>query len=277
MDWNAWQTYAAIAGFLIVMVGFAWSLLNKGSVKGLLNGFIVVGIGVLVVFVSFTVPIAATGNVTSPPTPTPQASAIVTIPTGTGGNAIGSTNSPGFTVNTGTHVIAGTIFWNSTAGQFHTKSTAGSIGTFTIPISLSRADGQNASAGFNIVVSSIYTQANTTNGILQSPIAYTQATGSSPGVWSILYTNGSLNGAHPSVSAPSVTTMNPDLLGVSAFGSGGISVQFTLGGTGFYNLQPAQYSSYSFTVTVTNAATGVSQGSYTVTLTDASAPPTGAL
>jgi len=276
MDWSDWQTYAVIAGFLIVVGGFIWAGMNRGTVKGLLSAFIVVGIGALIVFIGFIVPVPTTsGSVT--PTPVPQASVIVTIPSGSYGHEIGSSNSAGFSVNTATHVITGTMFWNTTGSTFKTKTTAGAIGTFAIPVMLSRSDGINSSAGFNIVVSNIYTQANTTNGILYSPISYTPATGSSAGVWGITYTNGSLNGASPSVSAPATTTMNADLLGVSAYGSAAMYVTFTLAGSNFYNLQVAQYTSFSFTIAVTNSATGASQGSYTVTLTDASAPPSGTL
>lgn len=275
MDFSQWETWAMVGGIILLIAGIGWGILNH-SLKGLTTAFVVVVVGVAFVLVAAAFP-APAASVVTPPTPVAGASVIVTVPTGSYGNEIGSANSPGFSVNTATHTITGTMFWNSTASAFHTKTTAGSLGTFTIPIVLSRSDGMNSSAGFNIVVSSIPTQANTTNGILYSPIAYTPATGSSAGVWSILYTNGSLNGAHPSVAAPSTTTMNADLLGVSAFGSGGIAVTFTLGGPGFYNLQVPQYSSFSFTITVTNSATGVSQGTYTVTLTDASAPPTGTL
>jgi uncharacterized membrane protein len=276
MDWTDWQTYAVIVGFLVALVGFVWAGLNRGTVKGIMAGLGVIAIGVVVIFVGFVVPVASTAASVTP-TPVPGASVIVTIPTGSYGHEIGSANSAGFSVNTATHVITGTMFWNSTSSTFKTKTTAGAIGTFAIPIVLSRSDGQNTSAGFNIFISNIYTQANTTNGILYSPISYTPATGSSAGVWGVTYTNGSLNGASPSVAAPATTTFNPDLLGVSAYGSAGMYATFTLGGSSFYNLQIAQYTSFSFTMTVTNSATGVSQGSYTVTLTDASAPPTGTL
>jgi len=251
---------------------------TSGAVVAIAVGVVlaVILIGLFVVYVVPTLQTPAKSSGTTP-TPTPAASVIVTIPTGSYGHEIGSANSAGFSVNSATHVITGTMFWNTTGSTFKTKTTAGAIGTFSIPIMLSRSDGINGSAGFNIVVSNVYTQANTTNGILYSPISYTPATGSSAGVWGITYTNGSLNGASPSVSAPSTTTMNADLLGVSAYGSAAMYATFTLASSNFYNLQIAQYTSFSFTITVTNSATGASQGSYTVTLTDASAPPAGTL
>jgi hypothetical protein len=222
-------------------------------------------------YVAGVIPSASSSKPAPQPTPAPGASVITTIPSGD--------YTGNLSVNTATHVISGAINWDSVSSDFVLGAHHGAPTTFGISVQMSRSDGLNSSAGFNVGISNIPTAANTSSGTFYSPIAYTAATSSAPGIWSIVYTNGSLNGQKPSVAAPSTVTTNPDLLGVAAYGSGIVKMTFALGGSGFYNLQPAQYSSYSFTITVSGAGSGMTAtpSSWTVTLTVASAPPTGSL
>ena len=268
-DFSQTAVWLFWVGVLAIVGGVLWATMQR-SLKAMETALIAIVLGAILLSVSTLV--AVPTSTTGPP--------VIVVPGATGVFTVGSAGLSGnLTVNSASHTITGAMFWNATLGNFVLGSLGGGKGggkesTFTIPVSIGRSDALNATAGFNVIVANLPTQANVTNGIVYSPIAYTPATGTASGAWSIAYSAGSITA--PNVAAPAVTTMNPDLIGVPAFGSKSVSITFTLAGAGFNALQIAQYSGFSFTIEVTGGS-GVTPSAYTVDLTVASAPPTGTL
>jgi hypothetical protein len=255
--WGSWQNWAFLAGIVVILAGFIWAAITR-ELKAVLSSLVVIGVGVVVAFIAVSVPVAAPSSVVHQG---PQYTAIFSSGTGTSSN---------LTLNSATHTLtlvdayyaAGSTYAIPKSGS--STVNAASPTTFSIGVHLARSDPNNQTAGFDITVADLPTLTNATTGTIYSPIAYTAATSASPGVWSIVYTNGSLSGDHPSVNAPSVTTLNPDLLGVPAFSGAQVTLTFTLGGAGFHYLTTA-YASYSFSIEISDGT--ATPAAYTVTIT----------
>jgi hypothetical protein len=104
-------------------------------------------------------------------------------------------------------------------------------------------------------------------------VGYIAAGSTTNGYWLIKYAStvagGSLAGTYPSVTAPTQTSTQLDLSGVKAFGTGYISMAFTLAGNGGSSAAAysalTQYQTYSFSFQFSGSG-GCTPATYTVNM-----------
>lgn len=160
---------------------------------------------------------------------------------------------------------------NASACPFATASTANGHGYLLIPITLSRTDFGNFTAGATLCLNNIPTLIPPGGSAAYSWVGYTAATTSSGGIWKVSWTTGSLAGANPTQNAPAVTSgVGCNTVGVPAFGSKATSLVIDLGGansTGF-NFETAMtlLTNYPLTLSISGAAgtTVTPTASYTI-------------
>jgi len=260
-DFTQIWAWLLVAGFLIVVFVVAAAAMATGVgpkkiLGGVAFGIILIGVAWLGSFLQPT-PACVTNCTTGP---VAGASVAVSLPSG--GYPSGQTLSVSPLAVTDDLVMnsstaAGAMCLQNGAGASH-ACAATAHNYEVIPVKLSRTDNINATAGFTICINSIATLTNSSTGIVYSPLGYTAATSSSPGIWKVQWNTGSIGGANPVQPAPqTLSGVACDLVGVPAFGSLTAVLSISLPGSNStsanFGYLATQYSNYPFTLSVTGA------------------------
>lgn len=272
---NNWQFWGLIGGLIVLIGGIVWAATTR-SVKSVAGGLIVVVVGGLLLFGSIG---ASFSTQTTTGLPCPGAG----CPVNTTGTAIVGFTTTGYptgeaaalTYVANTHTIDLETLYNDTNSalivETSQSSTLGKV--FYLNFTYSRSDAGNFTAGFTSQIVGIPELTDSSNGLQYAPIGYVAASSTSGGVWQILYDatyGGAFSGTYPSVNAPSATSTQADLTGVTSFGTAKLSMKFTMAGntgsgstSGLFGTLATEFTDYSFQVSFAGGA-GTTPSSYTI-------------
>ncbi len=259
-DFTQVWAWVLVAGFLIIVfviiaAALATGVGPKKIIGGVALGIAFVGVAWLGAFLQ-PAPACVTNCGTAP---VAGASVAVSLP-------FSASYPTGQTLTVSPLSVTADLVMNSstTAGVMCLQNGVGSTHACAatahnyevIPVKLSRTDNINATAGFTICINSIATLTNSSTGIVYSPLGYTAATSSSPGIWKVQWNTGSIGGANPTQPAPATLSgVACDLVGVPAFGSATVTLSISLPGSNStsanFGYLATQYSNYPFTLSVT--------------------------
>lgn len=157
-----------------------------------------------------------------------------------------------------TSTAAGALCLQNGAGASH-ACAATAHNYIVVPVKISRTDNFNYTAGATVCISGLPLLTNASTGIQYGPVGYVTQTSSSPGIWKVQWSSGSIGGANPTQPAPQTTSnVACNLVGVPAFGSATPVLSLSLGGSNSTSANWAylatQYSSYPVTVTISGGA-----------------------
>jgi len=145
------------------------------------------------------------------------------------------------------------LVYNTTSSAFCVtnvlqKCPAAAHNYAVLPLVLSRTDNINATYGFTTTINGIPTLTNSSTGLVFSPVGYTSATSTSPGIWKLQWSAGSIANTNPTQNAPSVTSGVGNLVGVPAFGSKAVALSVAFAGgnstTGTFGWMATGYATY---------------------------------
>lgn len=216
-----------IVGVLLVIGGVLSFFALRGRIHWAMNVTAIVA-GGLLFFGGAWVAAAMVGGGPAPNAP-PTAGVLVQLASSPGLLA-------GETWNSITNTMTVDVVYNTSTNAWMVQNVLTGVASHpnwvNLPLKLVRSDAINATYAFPVSVTSIPTfNSLGTNPTTYSFVGYTSATSTSPGIWQVFFSAGTLANQKPTVSAPGVATnVLNDPCAVNAFNSLSPILKVSLGG-----------------------------------------------